>query len=122
MIGDGNVFVAARDCRLGHRPNIARAITPMRMHLQITAKARTPRWVSSEPCSAFRQRKKFLPQRRRMRWMLFPSNPLPDLFLQERAYVRELGQRSFLCDQIACFYLPQKCTSGRATKRALQNI
>src|SRR5438874_9803975 len=122
MIGDGNVFVAARDCRLGHRPNIARAITPMRMHLQITAKARTPRWGSGEPRSAFRQRKKFLPQSRWTRWMLFPSDPLPDLFLQKRAHMRELGQRSFLCDQIAGFDFPQKCTSGRATKRALQNI
>ena len=54
--------------------------------------------------------------------MLFPENPVPDLFFQEWADMCKLRQRPFPRDQIACLYLPEKCAARGATERALQNI
>ncbi len=52
MIGNGNVFVTARAGRLRHRANIAGAIAPIGMHLQIAAKPRAPGGCFGQPKAA----------------------------------------------------------------------
>src|SRR5438270_14073352 len=98
MIGNGNVFVTAGDGRLRHRANIAGAIAPICVHLQIAPKALPPRRYFGQPKATFGESEKFFALRRRTRRMLLLSNPLPDLLLKERANMRKLGQRALLCD------------------------
>ena len=90
MIGNSDEFVAARDGRIRHRTNIAGAIAPICVHLQIAPQARVPRRCFGEPKATFGEGKKFLAQGRRTRRMLLLPNPLPDLFLKERSNMRQL--------------------------------
>ena len=92
------------------------------MHLQIAPKTHTPRCCFAETNTTFRESEKFLPQRWRRRWMLFPPNPVPDLFFQEWANMCKLRQRLLPRDQIACLDFPEKCAARGATEGALQNI
>src|SRR2546423_15217084 len=98
MIGNSDEFVAPRDARIRHRKNTAGAIAPICVHLQIATKTRSPRRHLGQPKAAFGEGEKFLPQRRRTRRMLVSPNPLADLFLKKRSYVRQLCQRALLCD------------------------
>src|SRR5436309_4344484 len=111
MVGDSNEFVAARDGRLCHRANIAGAIAPICVHLQIAPKARPPRRHFGQPTATFGESEKFFAQRWRTRWVLLLSNPLPDLLLKERASMRRLCQCAFLCDQVARLDFPEKRAS-----------
>ena len=54
--------------------------------------------------------------------MLFPPNPVLDLFFQEWTDMRKLRQWFFARDQIACLDFPEKCAARGATECALQNI
>src|SRR5437588_4934908 len=83
MIGDGNEFVAACDGGIRHRANIAGAIAPICVHLQIAPKARAPRRGFGQPKATFGESEEFSPQRRRSRGMLLPANPLSDLLFKE---------------------------------------
>ena len=122
MIGDGDEFIAALNSRIRHRANIAGAIAPMRVHLQIAAKARAPRRRFSQLKTSFGQAKKFFPERRRTRRMLVSPNPLADLFLKKRSNMRQLCQCAFLCDQVARLDFPEKRASRGPAISTLQNI
>src|SRR5213080_4065443 len=98
MVGDSNEFVAAHDGSIRHLANLAGAIAPIYMHLQIAPKARAPRRRSSQPKATFSQGAKFFPQRRRTREMALLPNPSANLFLKKRPNMRQLCQRALLCD------------------------
>src|SRR3954469_20751425 len=108
MISNGNVFVAALSRRFCHRLNIAGAITPMRVHLQIAVKAGPPRSGGGKQGATFGQSEKFFAQRWRTGRMLSLPNPLPNLFLQEPTDVRQFGERALLRHQIACLDFPEE--------------
>ena len=54
--------------------------------------------------------------------MLFPPNPVPDLFFQEWTNMRKLRQWLFARDQFACLDFPEKCAARGATEGALQDV
>ena len=54
--------------------------------------------------------------------MLLLPNPLPDLLLKEWPDMRQLRERTLLCDQIARFNFPEKCATRGPAIGALQNI
>src|SRR5436190_2234351 len=97
MVGDSNEFVAARDGSIRHLANLAGAIAPICMHLQIAPKARAPRRHSSQPKATFSQGAKFFPKRRRTRGMALLPNPLANLFLKKRPnYAPALSAGAFV--------------------------
>src|SRR5438552_12827543 len=122
MVGDSNEFVAARDGRLRHRANIAGAVAPICVHLQIAPKARPPQRHFGQPTATFGESKKFFPQRRRTRRALLLSNPLPDLLLKKRPDVCQLYQRALLRNQIARLNFPEEGAARSPPIGALQNL
>src|SRR2546423_6395252 len=122
MIGNGDVFVTARNRGVCHRANITGAIAPICVHLQIAPNARAPRRGFGQPKATFGESEEFSPQRRRSRGMLLPPNPLADLFLKEWSNMRQLYQRALLCDQIPGLNLPEKCAARGPAIGPLQNI
>src|SRR2546430_4422033 len=98
MVSDSNGFITALEGSIRSLANLAGAIAPICMHLQIAPKARAPRRRSSQPKATFSQGAKFFPQRRRTRGMALLPNPSANLFLKKRPNMRQLCQRALLCD------------------------
>src|SRR5436309_15836463 len=96
MVGDSNEFVAARDGSIRHLSNLAGAIAPICMHLQIAPKARAPRRRSSQPKATFSQGEKFFPRRRRAGGLGLVPTRLAHLLLENRLHMRLRCRRALL--------------------------
>src|SRR5256885_5785020 len=97
MVGDSNEFVAARDGSIRHLANLAGAIAPICMHLQIAPKARAPRRRSSQPKATFSQGAKFFPKRRRTRGDGASAESIGEFVFEETAqYAPALSAGAFV--------------------------